>query len=106
MDLALRTSIHEWRRIRFRYHDEERVVEPQCYGLGKRGTVLLRAYQPKGGSALEPTFDVAKIEGLEVLDEHFDAPGPNYHMNDSAMIEIHAQLDPTRPRGARRTRGT
>jgi hypothetical protein len=51
-------------------------------------------------------LDVAKIEGLEVLDEHFDAPGPNYHMNDSAMIEIHAQLDPTRPRGARRTRGT
>ena len=96
VDLALRTAIHEWRRIGLRYNDKERVVEPQCYGRGTRGEDLLRVHQPKGGSAREPLFTVDKMEDLRILDERFDRPGPNYRMNDSAMVEIYAQLDPAK----------
>jgi predicted DNA-binding transcriptional regulator YafY len=85
-------AIREKRRLRFIYHDIARLVEPQCHGIGHRGTELLRAYQLEGGTQAEPLFDVAKISGLKVLDERFEKPGPNYKCDDSAMREIFAQL--------------
>ena len=57
-----------------------------------KGTELLRAHQRTGGSQPEPLFDVAKIEDLEILDEHFDRPGPHYQRDDSAMATIFCQL--------------
>ena len=85
-------AIHEKRRLRFMYHGTLRLVEPQCHGIGHRDTELLRAHQLQGGTQAEPLFDVAKISGLQVLDEHFEKPGPNYKRDDSAMREIFAQL--------------
>jgi predicted DNA-binding transcriptional regulator YafY len=85
-------AIREKRRLRFIYHDVARLVEPQCHGIGHRGTELLRAYQLKGGAQPEPLFDVSKISNLQLLDEHFEKPGPNYTRDDSAMQEIFAQL--------------
>jgi len=85
-------AIREKRRLRFIYHDVARVVEPQCHGIGHRGTELLRAYQLQGGAQAEPLFDVSKISGLQVLDGRFEKPGPNYKRDDSAMREIFAQL--------------
>jgi predicted DNA-binding transcriptional regulator YafY len=85
-------AIREKRRLRFIYHDVARRVEPQCHGIGHRGTELLRAHQLEGGTQAEPLFDVSKISGLQVLDEHFEKPGPNYKRNDSAMREIFTQL--------------
>ena len=79
-------------RISCVYNDKPRVIEPQCYGMGHRGTELLRVYQLHGGSEREPLFNVAKIQELVTLDEHFTQPGPNYKKNDSAMKEIFAQL--------------
>ena len=93
-DPALVAAIVGRRRLRFVYHDKLRLVEPQCYGIGTKGTELLRVHQLRGGSQREPLFDVAKIEDLVVLDETFDAPGPNYAKDDSAMVTIFAQLDP------------
>jgi predicted DNA-binding transcriptional regulator YafY len=85
-------AIREKRRLCFTYHDVARLVEPQCHGIGHRGTELLRAYQLEGGTQAEPLFDVSKISDLEVLDEHFERPGPNYTRDDSAMRKIFAQL--------------
>jgi predicted DNA-binding transcriptional regulator YafY len=85
-------AIQTRRRLRLRYHATTRVVEPQCYGIGNRGTTLLRVHQVQGGTQPEPLFDVAKIEDLTLLDETFAAPGPNYRPNDSAMVTIYAQL--------------
>jgi predicted DNA-binding transcriptional regulator YafY len=85
-------AIREKRRLRFTYHGTSRLVEPQCHGVGHRGTELLRAHQIEGGTQAEPLFDVAKIDDLEVLDDRFQKPGPNYKRNDSAMREIFAQL--------------
>jgi len=85
-------AINSRRRLRFVYNGRERTVEPQCYGIGARGTELLRAYQLAGGSQPEPLFDVSKIGSLALLDERFSAPGPHYKKNDSAMARIFAQL--------------
>jgi len=85
-------AIEQKRRLRFLYHGKARLAEPQCYGIGHQGTELLRVHQLKGGGQPEPLFDVSKMEGLELLDERFERPGPNYKRNDSAMKLIFAQL--------------
>lgn len=92
MNAALLHAIEGRQRLRFIYNGKPRLVEPQCYGTGTRGTELLRGHQLEGGTQREPLFDVAKIEGLVVLDETFTRPGPNYKKNDSAMRTIFGQL--------------
>lgn len=80
------------RRLRFVYNGKWRLVEPQCYGIGAKGTELLRVHQLHGGSEREPLFDVARISEPTVLDETFSVPGPNYKKDDSAMVTIFCQL--------------
>jgi hypothetical protein len=85
-------SIRTRRRLRFLYNGRVRIAEPQCYGVGTKGTELLRVHQLQGGDQREPLFDVSKITDLVMLDETFAAPGPNYKKDDSAMKTIFAQL--------------
>ena len=85
-------AIRNRRRLRFSYNGRKRLAEPQCYGIGNRGTELLRVRQVHGGAQPEPLFDVSKITDLAMLDEIFDKPGPNYRKNDSAMRTIFCQL--------------
>lgn len=92
MNETIAAAILQKRRLRFTYHGRMRIVEPQCYGVGTRGTELLRAHQVRGGAAPEALFDVAQIRGLELLDERFAAPGPHYRRGDSAMRVIYCQL--------------
>ena len=92
MNEVLVRAIKHKQRLRFLYNGKSRLVEPQCYGIGTRGTELLRGYQLQGGQQREPLFDVSKIVDLQVLNETFDRPGPNYKKNDSAMKTIFAQL--------------
>ena len=85
-------AIREWRRLRCIYNGAPRLVEPQCYGIGHRGTELLRVHQPRGGSEREPLFDVSKMDDLVLLDEVFTKPGPHYKRGDSAMKMIFCEL--------------
>ncbi|MEI7036503.1 hypothetical protein [Fulvimonas yonginensis] len=85
-------AIEHRHRLRIVYSGKERLGEPQCLGESKRGTVVLRVYQIRGGSHPEALLDVAKVTTLELLDEHFDEPGPHYRRNDSAMRRIICQL--------------
>jgi hypothetical protein len=85
-------SIRTRHRLRCLYKAKMRIVEPQCYGIGRKGTELLRVHQLQGGDEREPLFDVSKIEDLVMLDETFTEPGPNYKRNDSAMKTVIAQL--------------
>ena len=85
-------SIRTRRRLRFLYNGRVRIVEPQCYGVGTKGTELLRVHQLQGGDQREPLFGVSKIKDLVMLDETFTKPGPNYKRNDSAMKTNFAQL--------------
>ena len=92
MNPMLSRAIDQRRRLRFLYNGRTRLADPQCYGMGTRGTELLRVHQLQGGQEREPLFDVSKIADLEVLNEVFDRPGPNYKRDDSAMKTIFAQL--------------
>jgi hypothetical protein len=92
MNQVIVDAIATRRRISFVYNGKLRIAEPQCYGIGSKGTELLRAHQLQGGSEREPLFDVAKMADLVVLGDHFAQPGPNYKKNDSAMKTIFAQL--------------
>lgn len=92
MNPVLVSAIERKRRLRFLYNGKVRLVEPQCYGIGTRGTELLRVHQLQGGPQREPLFDVSRIAALEVLNETFDRPGPHYTRGDSAMQTIFAQL--------------
>lgn len=89
---VLARAIRERRVVAFLYNGRERTVEPQCLGIGTRGTSLLRGHQTAGGDVGEPLFDVAKMRGLEILEQTFDAPGPNCERDDSAMTRIIEQL--------------
>jgi predicted DNA-binding transcriptional regulator YafY len=69
------TAIHERRLLRFTYHDKERIVEPQDYGIQK-GTVKLFTYQTAGQSSSSRLpdwrkFAVLSMSSLELLDENF-----------------------------------
>jgi len=92
MNETIIESIRRKQRLRFTYNGRTRVTEPQCYGIGTKGTELLRVHQLQDGSQREPLFDVAKIRDLTALDEFFVLPGPNYKRDDSAMKVIFAQL--------------
>jgi len=92
MNQVLVRAIEQKQRLRFSYNGRTRLVEPQCYGVGTRGNELLRAHQLQGGQEREPLFDVSKIADLEVLNEVFVRPGPNYKKDDSAMKTIFSQL--------------
>jgi predicted DNA-binding transcriptional regulator YafY len=86
------TAIKARRALSFVYNGRKRTVRPQCFGLGAKGTELLRGHQISGGAQPEPLFDVSRISDLVMLDEQFSRPGPNYKRNDSAMKTIFAEL--------------
>jgi hypothetical protein len=92
MNPVIADAIRHKRRLRFTYNGTERLAEPQCYGIGTRGTELLRVHQIEGGAQREPLFDVSKMRDLVALDRFFTRPGPNYKKNDSAMVTIFCQL--------------
>lgn len=92
MNQIIVDAIQKRRRLRFTYNGKTRLAEPQCYGMGAKGTELLRVHQIQGGSQREPLFDVSKMSDLTALNESFARPGPNYKRNDSAMTTIFCQL--------------
>ena len=92
MNNVIIQALLERRRLQFTYNEKARLAEPQCYGIGAKGTELLRVHQIRGGSQREPLFDVAKMSNVVLLEEVFARPGPNYKRNDSAMKIIICQL--------------
>jgi hypothetical protein len=74
-------------QLRFVYHGKVRIVEPQFYGIGRKGHEQLRGYQVNERPFLEKLFDVKSIEALEMLPVHFNGPGPHYNRNDSAFVK-------------------
>ena len=85
-------AIRSKRRMTFTYHEKERIAEPQCCGITTADKEAVRMHMVKGGSRPEQLFDVNQLKSLQVLDEHFLKPGPNYKKNDSAMKVIYCQL--------------
>lgn len=83
--------------LKFVYNGEERIVEPQTYGLSTAGKEVLRAYQKSGGSKsgqsrIAKLFDVRKISKLQTTDRSFAEALSAHNPNDSAMLEVFASL--------------
>ena len=87
------SAITNRQRVSFRYHDKERIGEPQCCGISTTGKEVVRIHLVKGGQRPEQLFDIAQIKSLQIMNEYFSSPGPNYKHNDSAMKEIFCQLE-------------
>lgn len=85
-------AIQQKRRLRFTCKGKPRLVEPQCCGIGHKGTELLHVMQVQGGTQKEPLFDVSKMHGIELLADTFVRPGPHDRRDDSAMRTVLAQL--------------
>jgi hypothetical protein len=90
-------AIQEQAVLQFVYNGEERVVEPQAYGIGLSGREVLRARQIGGGSQsgqflIAKLFDVEKISGLKETGEHFRQALPQHNPKDSAMRKVFISL--------------
>jgi hypothetical protein len=83
--------------LRFIYKGEERIIEPQTYGVSRTGKEVLRARQIGGGSQSDEAriaklFDVEKISRLKKTRSRFTQALPEHNPDDSAMKEIFATL--------------
>lgn len=93
MNQLIYNSIRNKQRLQFVYNGKTRVVEPQCYGIGAKGTELLRGYEIEGDVEItNKLYDLTKVTSLQLLDKHFTLPGPHYQKGDSAMKTIFCEL--------------
>jgi len=87
-------AIREKRLIEFFYENGVRIVEPFACGYGKKGNLLLRAFQVEGYSKSgNPSgwklFRVDKISQLRILEETFNAYREGYNpFGDSQIPDI------------------
>ena len=87
------TAIENWQKIKFKYNGTIRIGEPQCYGITPADNEVVRIYVKDDPNHKEKLFEISKFQSLEILDEYFNKPGPNYKKNDSAMKIIFCQLE-------------
>jgi len=103
LDELLRAAIEHRQLIRFRYHDQERIVEPHDYGVHNGATKLL-GYQV-GGSSHGPLpnwrwWETALISDLRLLETTFPGGRPpssgKHHKWDELFIRVKsADSDPS-----------
>jgi hypothetical protein len=91
------SAIREKRCLSFIYDGYSRIVEPHCYGLTKKDNEVLRAYQIRGSGVHNNydswhLFSVSKMSFLQVTDETFQRPRPEYVKGDSSIYTIFCEL--------------
>ena len=95
--MSIRTAIQSKQLLQFTYEGHFRVGQPHTFGVDKKGHEALRAYQVEGMSSSGmyrgwKMFHVQEIKGLTILDRTFEHPQLSYKKNDSAFLDIYAQL--------------
>ncbi len=86
----------EHRALSFVYQGVPRTVEPHLVGIHEAGEALLVAYQTGGGSKSGDvpgwrTFATDKMEAVEIADQLFPSPRPDFNLVAHAMVEIFAR---------------
>ncbi len=97
MNQTICTAINKRRLLRFYYIPGWRTVEPHAHGESTQGHDLLRAFQTEGASASgehvnRKLFRVDLLSNLELLEETFSAPRPEYRRDNKQMARIYCQL--------------
>lgn len=90
-------AIQEMKRLEFYYDGYYRKVEPHTYGVSKNGSEMLVAFQIRGGSKEGKVhywkqFNVDKIERINILNEIFKEPRPDYVKGDKKVKLIYCEL--------------
>ena len=82
--------------IQFDYEGEPRIVEPHCYGETLAGNEGLRAFQIGGYSSSGKMgwkmYDLSKASSIEVTDDTFNGPRPDYNPGDKGMSRIFTEI--------------
>lgn len=82
--------------IEFYYNGGTRTVEPHCHGVTTAGNEALRGYQVAGysesGNMGWKMFDLGKASNINVLEETFNGPRPDYKRGDKGMSQIYCEL--------------
>src|SRR5437868_13298041 len=93
MDAQIVNAIENRQLLRFTYDGGERVVEVHCYGRTSKGNDAIHAYQVRGYSSTGrmgwKLFTLAEASSMQLLEETFDGPRPDYKTGDKAMISIY-----------------
>jgi hypothetical protein len=93
MNQLICDAIKNKQRLQFNYNTKIRVVEPQCYGIGYKGSELLRAYEVEGDvKKSNKLYTLLDTSSLVALQQFFTEPGPNYRKGDKAMKTIFCEL--------------
>jgi predicted DNA-binding transcriptional regulator YafY len=88
MNQTIIDAIENQNTLIFNYHNEQRTVEPHCYGVDNDGDPSLRAFQIGKGWRMFHLADMGPIH----IGDAFRGARPNYRRNDKAMAQIYAQL--------------
>ena len=98
-DELLRFAIAHRRLVRLRYHGNVRVAEPHDYGVLKRIERLF-VYQLSSVRRVPGQrvvgwrlLDVAKIEGCDVLDDHFQGSRRQSHRHHHVWDVVYARVE-------------
>ncbi|UPG86232.1 WYL domain-containing protein [Luteibacter aegosomatis] len=96
-DAVVCQAIDEMRLLLVEYGGRQRLVQPHVYGDDTHGDRLLSAYQVDGGSASGKSegwksFRMDRVGAIEITDERFPAPRPEFQRNDGAFVRIVRQL--------------
>jgi predicted DNA-binding transcriptional regulator YafY len=95
LDRLLREAIQTKHLIRFRYKNQERIVEPHDYGI-QNGIARLFCYQA-GGQSSSPLpgwrlVDVSEMQDCEMLEQRFagnrETPSGKHRKWDEVFIRV------------------
>lgn len=95
--MNITSAINERHLLSFTYHGFQRVVEPHCFGIDKKGHPALRAFQIQGGSesgeqAGWKLFHASEMRQITVLAAKFAAPRQGYKRDDKDFMRIETQI--------------
>lgn len=96
-DAIVCKAIDEMRLLVVDYGGAKRLVQPHVYGDDAHGDRLLSAYQVGGGSASGESrgwksFRMDRVDAIDIMDERFHAPRPEFQRNDGAFAHIVRQV--------------
>jgi len=97
MNSLICKAIQEMRLLEFYYDGFYRKVEPHTYGISGNGGEMLVAFQIRGGSKEGSVHDwkqfkVDKIERINILNEAFKKPRPDYVKRDKKIKLVYCEL--------------
>lgn len=96
-DAVVCQAIDEMRLLIVEYGGVRRRVQPHVYGDDAQGHRLLSAYQVDGGSTSGEvrgwkSFRMERVGAIEITNERFHAPRPEFQRDDGAFNYIVRQV--------------